>query len=185
MYVVACMHGIWFPLHEIAAMYCRHTRWCYLELENQATLFNLLSPKKKKSFVKFWFQRDGHLAVREYLSHFVKNDENIQSNHQIITAALACSTFPRICRGSSPRDVQKLKKTKGRVFFPLTINLFVTHQRLVFNLLADEFVFTQGIARLSCDGVYGSFLHLLFDGTEQHEERLASTLLCFGREPRD
>lgn len=55
----------------------------------------------------------------------------------------------------------------------------VTHQRLVFNLLSDEFVLTEGIACLSSDGVYGSLLHLLFDGTEQHEERLARTLLLF------
>ncbi len=65
------------------------------------------------------------------------------------------------------------------------LNVFMTHQRLVFNLLSDEFVLTKGIASLSSDGVDGSLLHLLFDGTEQHEERLASTLLCFGMEPRD
>ena len=61
------------------------------------------------------------------------------------------------------------------------MNAFVTHQCLVFNLLADEFIFTEGIACLSCDRVYGPLLHLLFDGTEQHEERLASALLCFER----
>lgn len=61
----------------------------------------------------------------------------------------------------------------------------MTHQCLVFNLLSDELVLTEGIACLSSDGVYGSLLHLLFDGTEQHEERLASTLLCFGRETGD
>lgn len=53
----------------------------------------------------------------------------------------------------------------------------MTHQRLVLDLLSDELVLAEGIARLSGDGVYGSLLHLLFDGTEQHEERLASTLL--------
>lgn len=61
----------------------------------------------------------------------------------------------------------------------------VTHQRLVFNLLPDQFVLAEGVARLPSDGVYGPLLHLLFDGTEQHEERLARTLLCFGKEPRD
>lgn len=123
--------------------------------------------------------------ARMFIS-FYQRYANIQSNHQIITTALAYSTFLGICQGTLPRDVQKLKQTKGReFFFSLSIHVFVTHQRLVFNLLADEFVFTQGIACLSCDGVYGSFLHLLFDGTEQHEERLASTLLCFGKEPRD
>lgn len=65
------------------------------------------------------------------------------------------------------------------ILFIYFMNAFVTHQCLVFNLLADEFVFTEGIAGLSCDGVYGSLFHLLFDGTEQHEERLASTLLSF------
>lgn len=59
----------------------------------------------------------------------------------------------------------------------------MTHQGLVFNLLSDELVLTEGITCLSSDGIYGSLLHLLFDGTEQHEERLASTLLCFGRNP--
>lgn len=65
------------------------------------------------------------------------------------------------------------------------MNAFVTHQSLVFNLLPDEFVFTEGISCLPCDGVYGSLLHLLFDGTEQHEQGLASALLRFGRKPRN
>lgn len=55
----------------------------------------------------------------------------------------------------------------------------MAHQRLVLNLLPDEFVLTEGVAGLSGDGVYGPLLHLLFDGAEQHEERLASTLLLF------
>lgn len=76
-----------------------------------------------------------------------------------------------------------MNRDKNVDFF--IINVFMTHQRLVFDLLSNEFVFAEGIASLSGDGVYGSLLHLLFDGTEQHEERLASTLLCFGREPRD
>lgn len=71
------------------------------------------------------------------------------------------------------------------LFFFVFMNVFMTHQRLVFNLLSDEFVLTEGVACLSGDGVYGPLLHLLFDGTEQHEERLASALLCFGKEPRD
>lgn len=61
-------------------------------------------------------------------------------------------------------------------FFP---DVVMTHQRLVFNLLSDELVLAERIASLSSDGVYGSLLHLLFDGTEQHEQRLASTLLLF------
>lgn len=69
--------------------------------------------------------------------------------------------------------------------FSFLLMSLMTHQCLVFNLLSDEFVLTEGIACLSSDGVYGSLLHLLFDGTEQHEERLASTLLCFGREAKD
>lgn len=55
----------------------------------------------------------------------------------------------------------------------------VAHQRLVLNLLSDEFVLAEGVARLSSDGVYGPLLHLLFDGAEQHEERLTSALLLF------
>lgn len=51
------------------------------------------------------------------------------------------------------------------------------HQRLVVNLLSDELVLAQRIARLSCDGVNGAFLHLLLDGTEEGEEWLARTLL--------
>lgn len=61
----------------------------------------------------------------------------------------------------------------------------MTHQCLVFDLLSDELVFAKGITCLSGDGVDRSFLHLLFDGTEQHEERLASTLLSFKREARE
>lgn len=68
---------------------------------------------------------------------------------------------------------------------PFFITSSVTHQCLVFDLLSDQLVLTQGITCLSSDGIYGSLLHLLFDGTKQHEERLASTLLCFGRKPRD
>lgn len=55
---------------------------------------------------------------------------------------------------------------------------FVTHQRLIFRLLSDEFVFAEGVTRLASDGVDGSLLHLLFDGTEQHEEGFAGRLLC-------
>lgn len=53
----------------------------------------------------------------------------------------------------------------------------VTYQGFVLNLLADELVFTQGVAGLSSDGVDGPLLHLLLDGAVQHEQRLPSTLL--------
>lgn len=71
-------------------------------------------------------------------------------------------------------------KNEYRQTFKLFFYVFVTHQCLVFNLLSDEFVFTEGISCLACDGVYRSLLHLLFDGTEQHEEWLTSTLLLEG-----
>lgn len=80
-----------------------------------------------------------------------------------------------------PDDLRDINKTRD--FFPPFI--FMTHQRLVFNLLPDEFILAEGISRLSSDGVYGPLFHLLFDGTEQHEERLAGTLLCFGGETGD
>lgn len=56
-----------------------------------------------------------------------------------------------------------------------------TDQSLVVNLLPDEFVFAEGVAGLSSDGVYWSLFHLLLHGTVQHEERLTSTLLETGR----
>lgn len=51
------------------------------------------------------------------------------------------------------------------------------YQCLVVNLLSDEFVLTERVASLSCDGVNGAFLHLLLDGTEEREKRLSCTLL--------
>lgn len=54
--------------------------------------------------------------ARMFIS-FYQRYANIQSNHQIITTALAYSTFLGICQGTLPRDVQKLKQTKGREFF--------------------------------------------------------------------
>ena len=61
----------------------------------------------------------------------------------------------------------------------------LTHQGLVFNLLADEFVFTEGVARLPGDAVYRSLLHLLLDGTVQHEQRFTRTLLERERRGRE
>lgn len=55
-----------------------------------------------------------------------------------------------------------------------------TDQCFVVNLLPDEFVLAEGVAGFSCDGVNGSLLHLLLDGTVQHEQRLAGTLLVRG-----
>ena len=44
-------------------------------------------------------------------------------------------------------------------------------------MLAEEFVLTEGVSRLPSDGVYWTFGHLLLDGTIEHEQWLASTLL--------
>lgn len=52
-----------------------------------------------------------------------------------------------------------------------------TDQCFVVNLLPDELVLAEGVAGFSCDGVYGSLLHLLLDGTVKHEQRLPGTLL--------
>lgn len=52
-----------------------------------------------------------------------------------------------------------------------------TDQCFVVNLLPDELVLAEGVAGFSCDGVYGSLLHLLLHGTVKHEQRLPSTLL--------
>lgn len=52
-----------------------------------------------------------------------------------------------------------------------------TNQSFVLDLLADELVFTQGVAGLSSDGVDGPLFHLLLDGAVQHEQRLPCTLL--------
>lgn len=57
-----------------------------------------------------------------------------------------------------------------------------TDQCFVVNLLPDELVLAEGVARLSCDGVDGSLLHLLLHGTVKHEERLAGALLVGGGE---
>lgn len=53
-----------------------------------------------------------------------------------------------------------------------------TDQCFVVNLLSDELVLTKGVAGFSCDGVDGSLLHLLLDGTVKHEKRLPGTLLA-------
>lgn len=53
----------------------------------------------------------------------------------------------------------------------------VTHQSLVLNLLSDQLVLTEGVTGFSCDGINRTFLHLLLDGTVEHEERLSSTFL--------
>lgn len=50
-------------------------------------------------------------------------------------------------------------------------------QSFVFNKLPDELVFTEGVSGFSCDAIYGSLFHLLFDGTIKHEQGLPSTLL--------
>lgn len=52
-----------------------------------------------------------------------------------------------------------------------------TNQHFVVNLLPDKLVFTERVASLSCDGINGSLLHLLLDGTVQHEEWLSGTFL--------
>lgn len=60
----------------------------------------------------------------------------------------------------------------------------VTYQGFVFYLLADEFVFTEGVARLSSDGVDGSLFHLLLDGTVQHEQWFSGTVLWHDQRER-
>ncbi len=52
-----------------------------------------------------------------------------------------------------------------------------TDQCFVVNLLPDELVFAEGVAGFSCDGIYGSLLHLLLYGTVKHEQRLPGTFL--------
>lgn len=53
----------------------------------------------------------------------------------------------------------------------------ITHQSLVLDLLPDQLVLTEGVAGLARDGVDRALLHLLLDGTVEHEERFPSTLL--------
>lgn len=53
----------------------------------------------------------------------------------------------------------------------------ITHQSLVLNLLPDQLVLTKGVTSFSCDGINRAFLHLLLDGTVEHEERFPSTFL--------
>lgn len=60
---------------------------------------------------------------------------------------------------------------------PAPLGRWTPYQRLVVNLLSDELVLAERVAGLSSDGVNGAFLHLLLDGTEEGEERLACTLL--------
>ena len=106
--------------------------------------------------------------------------------HKIISPLLSRYPKPDTCHiCMRPSKMNTDKHFRPFYSFFVLMNVFMTHQRLVFNLLSDEFVLTEGVACLSGDGVYGPLLHLLFDGTEQHEERLASALLCFGKEPRD
>lgn len=53
----------------------------------------------------------------------------------------------------------------------------VTHQSLVLNLLSNQLILTEGVTGFSCDGINRTFLHLLLDGTVEHEEWLSSTFL--------
>jgi len=53
----------------------------------------------------------------------------------------------------------------------------LTHQGLVLNLLPDQLVLTERIAGFPRDGVDWALLHLLLDGTVQHEEWLSGTFL--------
>lgn len=62
-------------------------------------------------------------------------------------------------------------------------SLAVTHQGLVLDLLPDEFVLAQGVPRLARDGIDGALLHLLLDGTVEHEQGLPSTFLHERRTP--
>lgn len=64
-----------------------------------------------------------------------------------------------------------------RLYLCVGACLYVTYQGFVLDLLADELVFTKGVAGLSSDGVDGPLFHLLLDGAVQHEQRLPSTLL--------
>jgi len=70
-----------------------------------------------------------------------------------------------------------LKHTKLLPLALVPSGRWAPYQGLVVNLLSDELVLTERVASLSCDGVNGAFLHLLLDGTEEGEERLACTLL--------
>lgn len=58
----------------------------------------------------------------------------------------------------------------------------LTDQCFVVDLLPDELVLTERVAGLSCNGINGSLLHLLLDGTVEHEQRLPGTLLQRGTE---
>lgn len=53
----------------------------------------------------------------------------------------------------------------------------ITHQSLVLNLLPDQLVLAKGVTSFSCNGINWAFLHLLLDGTVEHEEWFPSTFL--------
>lgn len=53
----------------------------------------------------------------------------------------------------------------------------VSNLWLGLDILAEQPLLIQGVAGLSCDGVYGSLVDLLLDCTQQQEERLTHCLL--------
>lgn len=63
------------------------------------------------------------------------------------------------------------------MFISVIMRVCDADQRLVVDLLPDEFVFAEGVSGLAGDGVYWTFFHLLFYSTVEHKQRLASTLL--------
>lgn len=62
-----------------------------------------------------------------------------------------------------------------------SLALFDSHQCLVVDLLPDELVLAERVARLPCDGVDRAFLHLLLDGAEEGKQGLTSALLEEGK----
>ena len=48
---------------------------------------------------------------------------------------------------------------------------------MIINLLPDQFVFTERVFGFTTHSVYWSLLHLLFNCSEEDEQRLTNTLL--------
>jgi hypothetical protein len=64
----------------------------------------------------------------------------------------------------------------------MTLNSEIAYHSVVFDLLSDELVFTERVARLASEAVHWTLVDLLLNRSVEQEERLTHALL--GRERR-
>lgn len=66
----------------------------------------------------------------------------------------------------------------------LSPQLMCTHPGLCLYVLPQQPLLVEGVPGLPCNGVDGTLVNLLFDGTDQQEERLSNCLLGKGKKTK-